>query len=654
MFLKFFGLDAQPFGVTPDPRFLYMSPAHEEAFASLVYGIETGRGFVALIAAPGMGKTTVLMRLMERIKDSARTAFLFQTHLQTEEFLKSLLTDLGIEPKSRSLSELQREFSDVLIAEARSGRRVVVAIDEAQNLDDATLEMVRLLSNFETPEAKLLQILLVGQKELADKLARPNLEQLRQRISIIAHFPPFQPNEVAKYIDHRMGVAGYKGKPIFTPAALGLIAARSGGIPRNINNLCFHALSLAFAKNQRVVDETTLQEVLSDLNLRLIGNEQGESLNSSGVSFGAGSADVAAHSAPRTVPSPPPPKIRKPAGTLSIDSPLDSIDLTSGRSKGSSLRARTPRRASFSLALVVIVLAAVVWARPSLMGRLESQIGPWLGTSGEAAPKLVQQYSHNPADLPASSPQTDSNTEPLASPKSAAPPAPDSDATKASADPAPEATNAPSHREAPREDVLAANIPQAPASHGNRSRRKPALDDLGAFGDQEHVVVESTEGGARISINGHSSPEWVTPHIFSLVHGVYNVMVTKDGYKPWTRQIRVESGPRKWLEAALVVNRGNGILNVVTEPAGLQVFVDGKAYGPSRIETELPVGWHVCEVITGRGDPPLVIKFHLESGEILTKRIRIPALLPAPSGDAQLQPLIWGRARLGAEEGGQR
>ena len=185
MFLEFYGLNEQPFGVTPDPRFLYMGPAQQEAFSSLVYGIETGRGFMALIASPGLGKTTILLRLMEHLRESARTAFLFQLTRIHEEFLRSLLADLDIEPVGHDLGDLQRQLGDVLIQEAKSGRRIVVAIDEAQNLDFEILEMVRMLSNFETPQAKLLQIVLAGQPQLADKLASPHLEQLRQRVSII-------------------------------------------------------------------------------------------------------------------------------------------------------------------------------------------------------------------------------------------------------------------------------------------------------------------------------------------------------------------------------------------------------------------------------------------------------------------------------------
>ena len=248
MFLQFYGLREQPFGVTPDPRFLYMGPAQQEAFSSLVYGIETGRGFMALIASPGLGKTTIILKLMETLRESARTAFLFQTHTNSEEFLRNLIADLDIEPCGNDLGELQRQLGDLLIQEAKSGKRIVVIIDEAQNLTDGILEMVRMLSNFETPQAKLLQIVLVGQPQLADKLASPHLEQLRQRISIITHFPPLADGDIPPYIDHRLRVAGFQGSDLFTQAALGLIAAYSKGIPRNINNICFQALSLGLCQ----------------------------------------------------------------------------------------------------------------------------------------------------------------------------------------------------------------------------------------------------------------------------------------------------------------------------------------------------------------------------------------------------------------------
>jgi general secretion pathway protein A len=267
MFLKFFGLREQPFGVTPDPRFLYLSPAHREALASLYYGIETGRGFLALIAKPGMGKTTLLFHLLEKFRTTARTAFLFQTQCTSREFMRFLLAELGYETRDQDFVRMHEEFNRHLLQEARAGHRFIVVVDEAQNLDASVLETIRLLSDFETPRAKLLQIVLAGQPELADKLASRHLAQLRQRVSLLNGLQPLSAEETRNYIQHRLRVAGYQGAELFTGQAMATITHFTEGIPRNINNFCFNALSLACALRQPTVDSAIVQEVISDLDI---------------------------------------------------------------------------------------------------------------------------------------------------------------------------------------------------------------------------------------------------------------------------------------------------------------------------------------------------------------------------------------------------
>ncbi len=272
MFLDYYGLREQPFGVTPDPRFLYFGASHREALASLYYGVESGRGFLAVIAKPGMGKTTLLFHLLRKLRNSARTAFLFQTQCDSRQFLRSLVADLGVEcSENNDLLHLQSQLNDVLVRETQSGRRFVLVVDEAQNLEDSVLETLRMLSNFETPRAKLMQIILSGQPQLAITLASERLVQLRQRVSIVSRLNQLTPAETTAYIDHRLLVAGYTGKPLFGCGALERIASVSEGIPRNINNLCFHALTLGFAKSARRIDASILEEVLADLALESCG-----------------------------------------------------------------------------------------------------------------------------------------------------------------------------------------------------------------------------------------------------------------------------------------------------------------------------------------------------------------------------------------------
>lgn len=267
MFLKFYGLREQPFGVTPDPRFLYLSPGHREALASLYYGIDSERGFLALIGKPGTGKTTLLFQLLEKFRGDARTAFIFQTQCDSREFMRFLLAELGCDTDDHDFVRMHDEFNKLLLREASSGRRFIIVVDEAQNLDRSVLETIRLLSDFETPRAKLLQIILSGQPELADKLASRKLSQLKQRISLLSGLEPLSVEESGNYVNHRLRIAGYNGDPLFTPEAMHLVTEFTEGIPRNLNNFCFNALSLGCALGQRVIGLEVVEEVIGDLDM---------------------------------------------------------------------------------------------------------------------------------------------------------------------------------------------------------------------------------------------------------------------------------------------------------------------------------------------------------------------------------------------------
>jgi type II secretory pathway predicted ATPase ExeA len=214
-----------------------------------------------------MGKTTLLFRLLERWRKSAYTAFLFQTQCDSQEFLRSLVADMGINSHGHDPVQMREELNEALVRLRRADRRFVLVIDEAQNLDDSVLETVRLLSDFETPSSKLMQIIIAGQPQLAAKLARPSLLQLRQRVAILCRLEPFSPEETSRYIDDRLQVAGYDGRPLFDPEARAIIAARSHGIPRNINNLCFNALSMGYALRRTEIDREILREVVKDFDV---------------------------------------------------------------------------------------------------------------------------------------------------------------------------------------------------------------------------------------------------------------------------------------------------------------------------------------------------------------------------------------------------
>jgi general secretion pathway protein A len=268
MVSDYYRLEEQPFGVTPDPRYLFLTPTHKEALNSLVYGIEAGCGFVALIATPGSGKTTLIFEMLHILRDKARIVFLFQTISTPTDLLRSLLSGLGVRDLQGNLVEMQIRLRDLLTEQYRLGKRVVLVIDEAQNLDDSVLELVRMLSNFETARDKLIQIILAGQPQLADNIGSPELIQLRQRISIFARLQPFTPEETTLYILHRLRVAGYNSDmPLFTKDALALIALCSEGLPRNINNLCFNALSLGAALQQKPIDRDVIRQVIGDLDI---------------------------------------------------------------------------------------------------------------------------------------------------------------------------------------------------------------------------------------------------------------------------------------------------------------------------------------------------------------------------------------------------
>ena len=265
MYLQFYGLRETPFSPTPDPKFLFQSTRHREALAQLLYGVRERKGFIVLTGQIGTGKTTLLRSLLARLDRDTHVAYIHNSALEIEGLLEYMLQDWGL--KSTATTHAQRlfELNEFLIDQHRQGLSPVLVIDEAQNLSLATLEAVRLLSNFETASQKLMQILLVGQLELRDKLNTPALRQLKQRIGLRCHIGPLSPEETRLYIRHRLRIAGAADAGIFTDAAIQRITEYSEGTPRVINIVCDHCLLSGFADSKRRIDTGVVDEAVEYL-----------------------------------------------------------------------------------------------------------------------------------------------------------------------------------------------------------------------------------------------------------------------------------------------------------------------------------------------------------------------------------------------------
>ena len=268
MYNAYFGLDSAPFRVNPDPRFLYMSESHAEALATLVYAVQERKGFITLTGEVGTGKTTILNALLQKLGPTVQTAYIFNTSLGVEDLFAALFEELDVEPiepfrKTAALTRLNHYLIDRL----KKGLQTLLIVDEAQNLSDAMLEEIRMLSNLETPESKLLQIMLVGQPELADKLSQPALRQLRQRVELRHAIRPLLSEETASYIRERLVVAGHPRGELFTSSAERAVHRFSRGVPRVINVLCDNALIVAFSREAQRVSAQIVEEAASDLGL---------------------------------------------------------------------------------------------------------------------------------------------------------------------------------------------------------------------------------------------------------------------------------------------------------------------------------------------------------------------------------------------------
>ena len=274
IYCEHFGLIRPPFELSPDPAFLFLGEAHREGLATLLYGVQSGKGFVMLTGEVGTGKTTLLHALLAQLESDVHSAFIFNPRLEPLDFFRVLFEELEIEPPGDTKAEYLLKLNDFLIQRLRNDERTLLIIDEAQNLSAEMLEEIRLLSNLETSSSKLIQIMLVGQPELREMLRRSDLRQLKQRIALSQHLRPFNESEMREYIENRLRKAGFTGRRLFRRDALKSLYRFSGGTPRLINSLCDGAMLLGFVRQKTLIEARMIEEVAADLDLTQLSDEQ--------------------------------------------------------------------------------------------------------------------------------------------------------------------------------------------------------------------------------------------------------------------------------------------------------------------------------------------------------------------------------------------
>ena len=488
--VQHFGFQEDPFKVIPDARYMFPSKTHLEALAALENGFYSNRGFIAMIAPPGMGKTTLLYRFLEDTRQTARSVFLFDIDSDCEprDFVGYILRDFGITP-AKSSSEMHQQLGDALIQETGEGRKCVVVIDEAQNLSDAVLERVRLLTNFETSQGKLLQIILSGQPQLTDKLLQASLVQLRQRVSTICRLDLLTKEETVDYIDYRLRQAGYDGDPLFTEDALKLIAETALGTPRTINNLCYNALSLCCTMQSKQVDSDMVEKVIA--NLQLFPH-----LNEASATGSANAAEGSGATKPWML--------------------IQRTLMSWGEAMADHVKVVVPAVAALVILCVLGVLRFnEVGASQSRMAAEERIMNLKAATESVVVPTAAKTGKVTP-------PKANSNKK------------------------ATEAGNKGGHRDSgpPSAKTSAAELSLSMAAGANPigsvigSRSGPAAG--ASVPTQATLSIDSVPHGADIEIDGAFVGN--TPSMVSIAPGSHQIAARKKGFTSWTRSLNVTGG----------------------------------------------------------------------------------------------------------------
>ena len=265
MYLDYYSLKEFPFNITPDPRFLYYARHHQEAYDHLMFGIQGRRGFIELTGEVGSGKTTLCRAVLANLGEGTETALILNPSLTETQLLRAMLNDFGLPVRGRDRLAFIETLNEFLLEKNREDTNVAVLIDEAQDLTPEVMEQVRLLSNLETDQQKLIQIVLCGQPELKARLNRPDLRQLRQRITVRYHIPPLTQDETMLYIRHRLWVAGANGEPAFDASAVREVYRYSKGGPRLINAVCDHALLAGYVARTKQIDARCVKQAIRQL-----------------------------------------------------------------------------------------------------------------------------------------------------------------------------------------------------------------------------------------------------------------------------------------------------------------------------------------------------------------------------------------------------